>query len=42
MEQRKLLSAIIDIMAANHNALINSPKVQGLAEQCLEPHEYAG
>lgn len=30
VEQRRLLSAITDIMAANANALVNSPKVQAL------------
>src|SRR5208337_3060447 len=37
VERRELLSLVTDIMAGNHNALINSPKVQALLAGVSNP-----
>jgi hypothetical protein len=37
MEHRALLSLVTDIMAGNHNALINSPKVRALLDGLSNP-----
>ena len=39
VEHRELLSLVTDIMAGNHNALINSPKVRALLDGVSNPVE---